>query len=134
MKKLGLVLGLLLMMVGAAFAQRNNIAPEIQAERDMAGIERKMLKENTDAEGVKFIKEHDAAKRKMDAQMRQLPGYGNAATDKASLEKFREKNAKKDSSFKALSDKENETRIAKENYISSVNEEYKKHKSVSQGN
>ena len=114
-----------------ATAQRNNIAPEIQAARDMVAVERIMLNENTDLEAVKLIKQHQVAKRRMDASIKKMPGYGKAATSKASLNKFREKNAKKDAAFKTLSDKEQETAKAKENYISSVNDTYKKNISIS---
>ena len=113
------------LIVSVSFAQRNNIDPKIQAQRDMTAIERKTTKENTDEEGVKLIKEHQAAKGKMDATMRKMPGYGKAATDKQSLAKFREKNAKKDPSFGKLSAEETKTRKAKENYLSNSNEKYK---------
>jgi len=130
MKKIGLIITLTILSIAASFAQRNNIAPEIQADRDMVAVERKMQQANEDEEAVRLIKEHAAAKKKMDATMKQLPGYGKAATDKKSLSSFREKNSKKDASFKLLSDKEKETRLAKESYISTVNEGYKMNKSV----
>lgn len=133
MKKLGLIVGFLMFTIASTFAQRNNIAPEIQASRDMMAVEKKMLNENTDAEGIKLIKEHQAAKRKLDATMKKIPGYGKSATDKVALLKFREKNAKKDPSFRTLSDKEKETRLAKENYISGVNEMYKENITISKG-
>ena len=131
MKRLGLILGFVMLTITSTIAQRNNISPKIQAERDMMAIERKMQQANTDEEGVKLIKAHLLEKRKMDGTMKKIPGYGKAATDKASLIKFREKNAKKDPSFKKLSDNEKTARLAKESYISGVNEEYTKHKKVS---
>lgn len=125
MKRLVLLLIVGLLSVTGSFAQRNNIDPAIQAERDMKAIENNMLKDGTDQEGVKLIKEHSAAKRKMDATMKKIPGYGKAATDKIALAKFREKNAKKDPSFAELSSNEEKTRMAKEDYISGANDDYK---------
>lgn len=131
MRKISFLTLLLLIFSASVFAQRNNISPEIQAERDMLGLERKILKENTDTQGVELINNHLAAKKKMDAEMKKLPGYGKAATDKASLQKFREKNAKKEPSFNTLSENELKAKNSKEDYLTEKYEEYKKWRAIS---
>ena len=133
MKKTILFIFVALIASGISYAQRNNIDPKIQAARDMKAIESKMLKEKTDEEGMKLIKQHRAAKKRMDDVMKTKPGYGKSATDKEKLKKFREKTAKGDPEFKKLSDKETSTRKAKEDYISNADPEYKKLRGVRGG-
>ena len=114
MKKLLSTFLLLSCVIGLGFAQKNNTSPELQAERKMRSIERKMKSENTDVEGVKLIKEHGKTMKVLKGKMNALPGYGKAATSKQSLQKFREKNAKKDADFKVFSDNEIKARKAME--------------------
>lgn len=130
MKRIALAVSVIMMGIVSSFAQRENIAPEIQAGRDMMAIERKMERENTDPEATKLIKEHTKAKARMDGTMKKLPGYGKAATSKEDLEKFREKSAKKDPEFQKLSDDETAARKAKEDYISGVDDNYKKLRAI----
>ena len=118
----------ILLIAGLAitsFAQKN-VSPELKAERKMKSVEMKMKKEKADEEGVKLIYAHDKALKSLQGQMRQVKGYGKAATSKQALAKFRAKTEKKDPKFKTLGDKERETRKAKEDYIAGVNEDYKK--------
>ena len=132
MKKISLLIISCILLLAPSIAQRNNISPKIQAERDMMAIERKMSKENTDEEGVKLIKAHSAAKTKMEGVMKKKPGYGDAATSKEKIQKFREKVAKKDADFAKLSQAEKDTRKAKEDYIASKDEKYSSLRKIAQ--
>lgn len=126
MKKILNTLLIIVCAAGFTFAQKNNTSPELQAERKMRSIERKMKTENTDVEGVKLIKEHEKTMKVLKSKMNALAGYGKAATSKQSLQKFREKNANKNADFKVFSDNEINARKAMVDYIAGTNEEYKK--------
>ena len=100
----------------------------------MMAVERKISKENTDEESVKFIKAHSLAKNKMEGVMKKKPGYGKASTSKESIQKFRAKEAKKDAEFEKLSNNEKTARKAKQDYIAGIDEKYSSLRKIAQQN
>ena len=125
MKKIIILSFVLVGLVFTGFAQKHGSKEQISAYRKVQSIESKIVHENTDAEAVELIKAHRTAKKQMEKKMQVMNGYGKAAKDKIALNKFRVK-CEKDPKFSVLSSAENETRKAKETYLNSIDEDYKR--------
>ena len=96
------------------------------ALRTVLDIEKKLLSENTDTTAVKLINEHKTAKKAVTSRLMKADGYSKIKKDKPSIDKFKAKTVKKDSRLAALDKKEKSALKAKQDYISSVDENYKK--------
>lgn len=96
------------------------------ALRTVLDIEKKILSENTDEEATKLINEHKAAKKALTSRLMKADGYNKIKKDKPSIAKFKAKSIKKDTRLAALDQSEIKALEAKQNYISSIDEVYKK--------
>lgn len=96
------------------------------ALRTVLDIENKLLSENNDTTATRLINEHKEAKKAVTARLMKADGYSKIKKDKPSIEKFKAKTVKSDSRLAALDNKEKEALKVKQDYISSVDEVYKK--------
>lgn len=100
------------------------------ALRTVLDIEAKLLAGNTDEEATRVITEYKTAKKAVTSRLMKADGYSKIKKDKPSIEKFKMKTIKKDSRLAGLNTSEKTALKAKQDYISSIDETYKKNLSI----
>ncbi len=118
----------MLMMVGigmTAMAQEEEVAENPKYAKQMKMIERKYMQSKSDAKAVELIKATKEAKNQKDTYVKHKPGYGAAATDAAKLKKFRARLRKTDPEFQRLVKVQKQSKKAKREYFSTIDEDYK---------